>query len=210
MPAFPMEAQMPYAYTLVTTIPASPQEIYDAWLDSLAHSEMTQAPASMSDEIGAEISAWDGYITGRNLELTPGERIAQSWRTEEFEDDHEDSIVTLTLEEIGDGTLLTLVHSNVPDGQTSYELGGWEDHYFEPMKGYFADRRPTGAGKGAKKAAAPTKRAAEKEKSKRAAPKAKAKPKAKATPSKARTKRAVTARPKTAPVARTAKGKRRK
>jgi hypothetical protein len=50
-------------FTLTTTIPASAQEIYDAWLDSLTHSEMTRSEASMSDEVGAEVSAWDGYIS---------------------------------------------------------------------------------------------------------------------------------------------------
>ena len=80
---------MPYAFTLTTTIPASAQEIYDAWLDSLTHSEMTRGEASMSDEVDAEVSAWDRYITGRNLELVPGERIVQSWRTTQFTDEHE-------------------------------------------------------------------------------------------------------------------------
>ena len=130
---------MPYAFTLTTTIPASAQDIYDAWLNSLAHSEMTGGQASMSDEIDAEVSAWDGYITGRNLELVPGERIVQSWRTTQFTDEHEDSIITMTLEGVEDGTVLTLVHSNVPDGQTSYEQGGWQEYYFEPMKEYFAE-----------------------------------------------------------------------
>ena len=115
---------MPYAFTLTTTIPASAQEIYDAWLDSLTHSEMTRGEASMSDEVDAEVSAWDRYITGRNLELVPGERIVQSWRTTQFTDEHEDSIITVTLQEVEGGTLLTLVHSNVPDEQTSYEQGG--------------------------------------------------------------------------------------
>src|SRR3974390_962164 len=80
-----------------TAIPASAQEIYDAWLDSLAHSEMTGGEADMSDEIDAEVSAWDGYITGRNLELIPGERIVQSWRTTQFAEEHHDSIITLTV-----------------------------------------------------------------------------------------------------------------
>jgi uncharacterized protein YndB with AHSA1/START domain len=133
-----MEVQMPYTYTLTSVIPATPQEIYDAWLDSLAHSEMTGSEAVMSGEVGADVSAWDGYITGRNLELVPGERIVQSWRTEKFGDEHEDSIVTVTLEGTEEGTLLTLVHSNVPDGQRSYEEGGWEENYFEPMRAYFA------------------------------------------------------------------------
>ena len=134
----PTEVQMPYAYTLTSVFPATPEEIYEAWLDSLSHTEMTGGEASMSDEVGAEVSAWDGYISGRNLELVPGARIVQSWRTSQFGDEHEDSIVTISLAEADDGTLLTLVHSNVPDEQRSYEEGGWESNYFEPMRVYFA------------------------------------------------------------------------
>jgi uncharacterized protein YndB with AHSA1/START domain len=170
-----MEVQMPYAFTLTTTIPASAQDIYDAWLNSLAHSEMTGGQASMSDDIAAEVSAWDGYITGRNLELVPGERIVQSWRTTQFTDEHEDSVITMTLEDVEDGTLLTLVHSNVPDGQTSYEQGGWQEYYFEPMKEYFAELNRARAERTPKTAgpkAAP-KRAPARPKSKRAAPEAK-------------------------------------
>jgi uncharacterized protein YndB with AHSA1/START domain len=130
---------MPYSYTLSTVIPASPAEIYQAWLDSVAHSDMTGSDATMSDEIGAEVSAWNGYITGRNLELVPAERIVQSWRTKEFADEFEDSIVTILLQETEDGTLLTLEHSNVPDDQKGYEEGGWQSNYFEPMVVYFSD-----------------------------------------------------------------------
>jgi uncharacterized protein YndB with AHSA1/START domain len=144
-----MEVPVPYAFTLTTTIPASPQEIYEAWLDSAIHSQMTGGEASMSDETGAEVSAWDGYITGRNLELVPGERIVQSWRTTQFTDEHEDSQITLTLEAVEDGTLLTLVHTNVPDAQQSYEQSGWQTHYFDPMKKYFTNRkRPRRSAKG--------------------------------------------------------------
>jgi uncharacterized protein YndB with AHSA1/START domain len=170
---FLMEAKMPYAFSLTTRIPASAQEIYDAWLDSLAHSEMTRGEASMSDEVGAAVSAWDGYISGRNLDLVPAERIVQSWRTTEFTDEHEDSIITLTLEDVEGGTLLTLVHSDVPDGQTSYEKGGWEEHYFEPMKEYFANRKRGRVGGKSKTAAPGTKRAAMGTKSKRVTPKTK-------------------------------------
>lgn len=168
---------MQYAYTLTTTIPASAQEIYDAWLDSLAHTEMTGADAVMSDEVGAEVEAWNGYITGRNLELVPGERIVQSWRTTEFTDEHEDSIITVTLEETEDGTLLTLVHSKVPEAHKSYEQGGWETHYFEPMKAYFGESEEAGTDRRAKAAKPKTK----------ARMKAKAKAKAKAkTPAKSK------------------------
>jgi len=130
---------MPYSYTLSAVIPASPAEIYRAWLDSIGHSEMTGGEATMSDEVGADISAWDGYITGRNLELVPGERIVQSWRTTEFDDECDDSVVTILLQETEGGTLLTLEHSSVPDEYKSYEEGGWQSHYFEPMITYFGE-----------------------------------------------------------------------
>jgi uncharacterized protein YndB with AHSA1/START domain len=132
---------MPYEFTLTSLMPASAQEVYEAWLHSLAHSQMTGGEAKMSGEIGADVSAWDGYISGRILQLVPHARIVQSWRTTKFTAEHEDSVVTLSLEENDEGTLLTLVHSNVPDGQTSYEQGGWESHYFVPMRAYFAKRK---------------------------------------------------------------------
>ena len=156
---------MPYEFKLIDTIPATPQEIYEAWLDSLAHSAMTGATAVMSDKVGAAVSAWDGYITGRNVELVPGERIVQSWRTSKFTDAHEDSVVTVLLEETDDGTLLTLVHSNVPDDQRSYEEGGWEESYFLPMKEYFSEKAKTGTKK------SPAKHAAKKPAAKKAAAK---------------------------------------
>jgi uncharacterized protein YndB with AHSA1/START domain len=189
-----MEVTMPYSYTLTATIPASPQEVYEAWLDSVAHSQMTGASALMSDEPGAEVSAWDNYITGRNVELVPGERIVQSWRTSEFDDEHEDSIVTLTLEPVDEGTLLTLEHSNVPDEQRSYEEGGWQENYFEPMVAYFTERReeadvPAPAAKPPKKAA------------RKAAPKAPARRKAKSA---AKVKRPRPAKKRAAPRAKKA------
>ena len=197
---------MPYTFTLTTTFPASAQEIYDAWLDSRAHSQMTGGEASMTDEVGAEITAWDGYITGRNLALVPGERIVQAWRTTQFTDEHEDSIITLTLEEVEDGTLLTLVHSNVPEGQTGYERGGWQQHYFEPMKEYFAERAGARKAKAAKaKAKAGTKaktKSKAKSRPKRAASRTKSKPavkRAKAARKKKKVKRAAAkAKPKSA------------
>ena len=167
---------MPYNFTLTTLIPASPQEIYEAWLDSVTHSEMTGSEATMSDAIGAEVSAHGGYITGRNLELVPGERIVQSWRTTEFADEHEDSVVTVMLEDTDEGALLTLLHSNVPDEQTSYEQGGWEQYYFVPMKAYFSEMKAEGVAKKAKAAAPQSER-------KRSTPKA-TKTKRKAAPAK--------------------------
>jgi activator of HSP90 ATPase len=115
---------------------ATPSEIYDTWLSSEGHSQMTGSVAHASNEIGFEFDAWDGYISGTNVVLDPGRRIVQSWRTTEFGNDHTDSQIEITLEPVSGGTLMTLLHSSVPDGQGHYEQG-WQTHYFDPMKAFF-------------------------------------------------------------------------
>ncbi|MDH3243498.1 MAG: SRPBCC domain-containing protein [Saprospiraceae bacterium] len=123
-------------FTLKTHIRASAQDIYKAWLSSEGHTEMTGAVATSSDKVGDEYSAWDGYITGKNLELDPFRRIYQSWRTTDFSEDEPDSRLEVILEQTDDRTTITLKHTNLPDHGEQYRTG-WEDHYFQSMKVYF-------------------------------------------------------------------------
>jgi activator of HSP90 ATPase len=101
---------------------------------------MTGSPASVSDVVGEEFDAWDGYIHGKNLELEPHKRIVQSWRTSEFEANEADSRLEITLEPAGEQTRLTLHHSGLPPHGGQYEEG-WKESYFEPMKEYFGSRK---------------------------------------------------------------------
>ena len=116
---------------------ASPEEIYNAWMSSECHSCMTGRPASVSAEVGGEFDPWDGYIHGKNLQLVPGKRIVQSWRTSEFSADEPDSRIEITLEPVGDQTKLTLSHTGLPPHGGQYEQG-WVESYFDPMKEYFS------------------------------------------------------------------------
>ena len=74
-------AHLTYDFKLSCDLPAPPQAVYDAWLDSAAHSAMTGSEAKIGKHVGDRYTAWDGYISGTTLELAPGRRIAQSWRT---------------------------------------------------------------------------------------------------------------------------------
>ena len=129
---------MPLEFEVSAVIPASPTEVYKAWLDSKGHSQMTGGKAKVSAKVGESFQAWDGYITGKNLILEPGKRIVQSWRTSEFKDSEEDSQIELSLEPVKKGTKLTLRHTNLPANGEQYEQG-WVDNYFDPMKAYFGD-----------------------------------------------------------------------
>ena len=117
-------------------IPAHPEVIYHAWLDSEQHAKMTGGGAKVSTEVGETFEAWDGYIQGANLELESPSRILQLWRTTEFSEDEPDSKLEITLKSEGTGTKITIRHSGLPDHGMQYKQG-WVDNYFTPMKEYF-------------------------------------------------------------------------
>jgi activator of HSP90 ATPase len=127
---------MPFEFSVSDIIPATPQEIFDAWLDSHGHEQLTGGqPAQIS--ANGDFTVWNGYITGHNLELESPRRIVQSWRTTKFTKDDPDSQIEVLLEPVAGGTKVTVRHTNVPDGHTSYRDGGWQNNYFDPMKKHF-------------------------------------------------------------------------
>ena len=122
---------------LVTQFSVSPQSIYEAWLDSEEHSAFTGSSASVEGRVGGAMTAWDDYISGVILELEPYGRIEQSWRTTEFPEGSEDSRLEILLAAVEGGMSITLLHSDIPDGQGEMYSEGWEDYYFRPMRAYF-------------------------------------------------------------------------
>jgi activator of HSP90 ATPase len=116
---------------------ATPKAIYEAWLDGDKHALMTGGGATSNGHVGQRFTAWDDYITGTHLELQPGRRIVQAWRTTQFPASAPDSRVIVVLDPEAGGTRITIVHTDIPQGQGSSYESGWEEHYFEPMRHYF-------------------------------------------------------------------------
>ena len=131
---------MSISFELSELIPATPEDIYDAWLSSDGHSGMTGSAAKVSDSTGDGFEACDSYIQGKNVELIPASRIVQEWRTTDFIASDEESILEILLSPEGEGTLVTIRHSNLPDHGMQYKQG-WIDAYFVPMKAYFEPGR---------------------------------------------------------------------
>ncbi len=129
---------------LSTTLPASAERIYRAWLDSAEHAGFTGGAAQIDPAQGGAFSTWDGYIQGTNLELEPHRRIVQAWRTTDFPAGSPDSRLEVILEPAGEAeTKLTLRHTEIPVGQGQEYLQGWRDYYFTPMQVYFGDQAQT-------------------------------------------------------------------
>ena len=162
-------------------IPTTTSRIYAAWLDGDSHAKMTGSAAAGQAVVGGRHSAWDGYITGANLELQPSRRIVQSWRTTEFPADAPDSRLEILLEPVAGGTRIIIRHGNVPDGQGLQYQSGWRDHYLTPMTAHFGmaakPAKKKAAAKPAKKLAkAPAIKASAKKPAKKPTKKAKSAP----------------------------------
>ena len=72
------------------------KEVFSGWLDDKIHSEFTGGTkAKTSPSEGGKFSVWDGYITGTNVEIFPHKRIIQKWRTTDFVETDEDSVIEL-------------------------------------------------------------------------------------------------------------------
>jgi len=116
---------------------ASPGEVYEAYMDSQKHAEVTGAEASIDPTVGGKFTAWEGYIFGKTLELEKGMRVVQEWSTTEWPEGYGPSRLELTFRAVSEGTEITLVQTGVPaEDATAYDEG-WYEFYWDPMKAYF-------------------------------------------------------------------------
>lgn len=134
---------MPERDSLVVTAsyPVKSDLLYRAFLDGAIHSEFTGSPTEIDAKIGGAFTAWDGYISGWIVNLEENRRIAQKWRTTDFGDDDEDSVLEIEFAEERGATTVTLRHSNLPEGTGEEYRQGWEDFYLTPLKEYFENKR---------------------------------------------------------------------
>jgi uncharacterized protein YndB with AHSA1/START domain len=127
------------------TIAASPEEVFDGWLDA----KIPGTTWNLADKFSLDPKA-DGLfywnvkgkgIYGRFTEFERPGRIRHTWvspNTLGLE-----SIVTLTFQKQGEGTLMTLVHSNLPD----HELAKGHEEGWKYFLNLFPEQFGSGAGK---------------------------------------------------------------
>ena len=119
---------------------APPAVLFDAFLDSKKHSQITGAPAKVSRRAGGRFTAFGGALSGRNLLLVPGRMIVQAWRSTQFKTSDPDSILVLTFSKVAGGTRIDLVHVNVPAHDHKGVTKGWPKYYWAPWKSHLARR----------------------------------------------------------------------
>jgi uncharacterized protein YndB with AHSA1/START domain len=135
---------------LETVFKASRKRVYDALTDAKQFNKVTQlsaavqsgmAPATPAAEIanaaGGAFSFFGGYVTGRNVELVPNERIVQAWRAGSWPPGIY-SIVKFELVEQGSGTKIVFDHTGFPKGDAEHLVEGWKTNYWAPLAKFLA------------------------------------------------------------------------
>ena len=130
---------------------ASCQRLYAALTDARAFDAVTRlsdgvtllsAPGAQATAIGSEpgsaFTLFGGYITGRNLDMVPDQRLVQAWRAGGWPaGDY--SVVRFLLAAAGSGCRLVLDHRGFPQGQGKSLAYGWRVHYWQPLAKFLAN-----------------------------------------------------------------------
>lgn len=113
----------------------SPDEIYEAFMDSKKHSKFTGSNAKISNKVGGKFSVYDGGLNGTNIQLIKNKKIVQSWRCvmENWPEGHY-SKATFSLKKTKQGTQLIFTQTSVPVECYDSIKQGWRDYYWKPMK----------------------------------------------------------------------------
>jgi activator of HSP90 ATPase len=119
------------------SLKATPQRIYEIFLDSRQFAAFSGMPADIDPKAGGTFTMFSKMIEGRNIELVENQRIVQAWRPAHW-DKGIYSIAKFELKPQGSDVIVVLDHSSFPEGDYDHLLFGWNSHYWEPMKKYLS------------------------------------------------------------------------
>ncbi len=120
------------------TLPAPPAAVYSTLMNSRQHAAFTGAAALIKARVGGAFSCYDGYISGLTVELVPGKRIVQAWRSQGWPKGLY-SLVTFALSPtVGGKTKLRFTQIGLPAGDVKAKSDGWRTHYWQPLKRYLS------------------------------------------------------------------------
>lgn len=127
------------AVTITRLLKASPERVFSAWTDPEQLLQWWGPPGVECTEAEVELSPGGRYrlanvqpdgaeiwITGVFLEIVRPTLLHYTWTTEPVTDSSYHSEVTVTFEEVDDGTKITVLHERIADDQIRASHGaGW-------------------------------------------------------------------------------------
>jgi uncharacterized protein YndB with AHSA1/START domain len=113
---------------------ATPEQVFEALVNEEIIQHWSRDEAKMSAEVGAKFSLWGGQMFGVNLEVVKNKKLVQEWCYDQWE---VPSRATFLLKPSGDGTLVELVHEDVPEKSVKSITDGWNLYYLGAIQEMF-------------------------------------------------------------------------
>lgn len=113
-------------------IKASPEEVWAALTDPALQAKWTGQPAQYEARVGGAYQLFDDYVTGEIVEADAPNRLAQTWKPNDWT--IENSVVAFTLRAVRGGTEVDLVHENVQPEDYEGTAEGWNQFYIGAIK----------------------------------------------------------------------------
>ena len=133
---------MPRNILTAASLPASPDKLFDMYLDAALHSAFTGFPVTIEPRAGGGFRAFDGMLSGTILHVEPKRLIVQTWRSANWPATAMDSVLTLSFWPEKDRARIELVHINVADEDFAGVSHGWEKYYWTPWRAYLTNNAP--------------------------------------------------------------------
>lgn len=121
---------------MAASLPASPDKLFDMYLDATEHAAFTGLPVTIEPHAGGAFSAFDGMLSGKILHIEPKSLIVQTWRSANWPFTAMDSVLTLSFWPADDGARIELVQVNVAEEDFAGVSHGWEKYYWRPWRSY--------------------------------------------------------------------------
>ena len=131
---------MPRNVIIAASLPATPEKLFDMYLDAESHATFTGFPVTIAARAGAPFRAFNDMLSGTMLHVVPKRLIVQTWRSANWPGTAIDSVLTLSFWPEKDGARIELVHVNVPEEDFAGVSEGWEKYYWTPWREYLARR----------------------------------------------------------------------
>ena len=111
----------------------TPHDVYELLMDSKKHGAFTGGKAKVSRKIGGTVTAYDGWVSAKNLKLIPDRLIVQAWRGRDWPKEHYSKAMFL-ITKTKSGSKLTFGQTKVPLEKHKHISKGWHQSYWDKMK----------------------------------------------------------------------------
>jgi uncharacterized protein YndB with AHSA1/START domain len=111
-----------------------PTRVYQLLTDSKQHTRLTGQKAVIGSKVGSAFSTHGGRVSGILVDLVPGRRVVQAWRSKDFPVGAF-SMAALELSRTDDGgTQLVLTHRGVPKDLIPDVEADWRTTYWDKIR----------------------------------------------------------------------------